>query len=371
MKLKYCLKKISVSQKKPNVKYYENSQVEYVIEKVGEFPISGVGIDKYLPLLPPKKLSVSLGEGNTPLRRLYGLGKKYNLSDLWVKQEEHNPTGCFKDRESAVIVSLAVEKKIKKVNIASSGNAALSTSAYARKAGIQCNCFIPMKTSTAKKKLISLFGGKITEINGIYEDVYRFLVDKRPAGWNVTTGQCPERTEGDKTIAFEVFEQIGVPDVVVVPCGNGGCLAGIFKGFYELTILGKTKKLPKIVGVQVKSAAPLAQAIKTGNPYVGLDGTIPDSIAEGIVAKESYSAPVALEALLATGGYIVEVTEWEINNALKLLINEEAIVAEPTSAAAFAALRKLKCDKTAKIVVINTGSGMKNLNELIQITGSS
>lgn len=351
--------------------YYEFHGPQYPYAEIGQFPLTNphlVGIEKWLPLLPVKELPVHLngGEGNTPLEPFDAFGSQIGFSHLYVKHEECNPTGCFKDRESVVVIAKALELGQEKVVVCSSGNAAVSTAAYAQKAGIECVCYIPKKTSEGKKQLIELYGATIVEIPGFYEDVYRYLVDTHPDGWNVTSGQNPYRTEGDKTIAYELWEQIGVPDVIVVPCGNGGNLAGIWKGFVELQHLGKIQKLPQMVAVQVKDAAPLAESMKQGKPYVVL-GDIQDSVAEGIVAQESYCSPVAIDALKASGGYVVEVTDVEIIQALKDVIQLHSFVTEPTSAAAFAALSKLTCPKDATVVAINTGSGMKLLPEILHL----
>lgn len=359
-----------------NATYYEFDSPVYPYAEIGEFPVVETGqkgLDKWLPLLPIKEFSVHLngGEGNTPLEQCTVLGKQVGLSHLFVKHEECNPTGCFKDRESAVVISKAMELGKKKVNVCSSGNAAVSTAAYAQKAGIACTCFIPEKTSEGKKQLIALYGATIVEIPGFYEDVYRHLVDTHPDGWNVTSGQNMYRTEGNKTIAYELWEQsVGVPDVVVVPCGNGGCLAGIWKGFTELQQLGKIQKLPQMVAVQVQGAAPLAMSLKQGKAFTVL-GAIDDSIAEGIVAQESYCSPKAIDALQSSGGYVVEVTDAEIKEALKLVIKTQSFVPEPTSAAVFAALPKLSCSNDATVVAINTGSGMKVLPEILAMIGDS
>ncbi len=329
-------------------------------------------MERFLPLLPIEGIEVELPGrvGDTPLQRAIKLGQAVGLTNLWIKHEETNPTGCLKDRESAVVISSAVEQGIQSVYVISSGNAALSTAAYAQKAGIECTCYIPEKTSPGKQDLIRLYGAKIVTIPGFYEDVYRQVVDMNPPGWNVTTGQNEIRIEGAKTIAYEMFEQLGrVPDVIVIPSGNGGGLAGIWKGFIELQNLSLITKLPQMVSVQVKDAAPFAVAMKTGEDFSVL-GTIDDSIAEGIVAQESYCSPKAMAALRESGGYVVQVTDDEIITALKAVIQLESLVPEPTSAAAYAALSKLQVDPNALVVAVNTGSGMKMLDEVVALTRS-
>lgn len=304
---------------------------------------------------------VTIGEGNTPLTWSNKMG-------VWIKHEEMNPTGCFKDRESAVVISKAIQLEYKTVVVVSSGNAALSTAAYAQKAGLKCMAYVPEKTSKAKKQLIEMFGAKIYEIPGFYEDVYRYVVDHPiPGAWNVTSGQNAWRVEGNKAIAYEIFKQLGhVPDFVVLPAGNGGCLAGIWKGFDELLRAEKITKVPRMVAVQVEGADPLQVAVKQGKSWVNLKN-VDDSVAEGIVAAESYCSPKALEAIKKSNGDVVTVTDKEIVEALGRIMLQESLVSEPTSAAAFAGLKKLHTTKESEIVVINTGSGMKMLDEIMEL----
>lgn len=305
--------------------------------------------------------TITLREGNTPLTWSKKMG-------VWIKHEEMNSTGCFKDRESAVVISKALELGYKKVTVVSSGNAALSTAAYAQKAGIVCLAYVPEKTTKAKKQLIEMFGATIHSIPGFYEDVYRYVVDHPiKEAWNVTSGQNPWRVEGNKSIAYEIFEQIGhSPDIILVPVGNGGCLAGIWKGFDDLVKMGKTTKVPKMVAVQVGGADPLQEAIKQGKKWVNLVN-VEDSVAEGIVATESYCSPKAVEAITKSGGFVVTVNDKEIVEALQMVMSQESLVTEPTSAAAFAGLKKLHVDKESEIVVINTGSGMKMIDEIMKL----
>lgn len=317
--------------------------------KYYEYDWVGVGVTKP---------TVTMGEGNTPLT--------YNSHrGVWIKHEEMNPTGCFKDRESAVVISKAIKFGYKKVSIVSSGNAALSTAAYAQVAGMRCEVFIPAKTTEAKKKLIQFFGAHLHEIPGYYETVYRYVVDHPVGGaWNVTSGQNPWRVEGNKAIAYELVEQLGKElDVVVVPAGNGGCLAGIGKGFEELKALRKIQKLPKMVAVQIGGAAPLQVALAKNKQWVDLKD-VEDSVAEGIVAAESYCSPKAVEMIIKSGGEVVTVSDEEMVSALHELVTRDSLVTEPTSAAAFAGVKKLKIEKEQCVVVINTGSGMKMLEEI-------
>jgi threonine synthase len=346
--------------------YYEFDFWSPNWDKIHKFPGKEVGINRYQALLPVK-ITVSLGEGDTPLLKASdSLLKHFGLENLWIKHEEMNPTGCFKDRESSVVISAAKQKGITSVVVASSGNAALSTAAYCKIAGIRCTAFIPNKTEISKKDLIRLYGAGVKTLPGVYENVYRYVADMKTKDWNVTSGQNSLRTEGNKTIAYEIWEQVGVSDVIVVPAGNGGCLAGIWKGFWDLKRIGKIDKIPKMIAVQIKNAAPLEKALELGKE-VAIVKDAPDSIAEGIVAEESYCSPKAIFAIKDSGGKVVTVSDQEIVDALVVISKYESFIAEPTSAAAFAALSKLKELKSQFIVVVNTGNGMKMLGKVVKL----
>ena len=347
-------------------RYYEFVDFTYDFGSVKEFPLLGEkGMARFLPLLPVERMHTKINNlGDTPLVKANNFGSEAGLSNLWIKCENKNPTGCFKDRESAIIISAAIEAGHESVYVISSGNAALSTAKFAKEAGIKCTCFVPEKTSEEKKRLIEQNGAELKEIPGFYEDVYRTVADMDFPGWNVTSGLNPYRIEGGKTMAYEIYEQLGnVPDAIVIPSGNGGCLAATWKGFVELKKLGKIKKLPKMICVQISGAAPIKEALEQNKPYVVL-GEIEDSVAEGIVAQESYNSPQAVLALQESGGYVVEVNDTEVISALEAIIRTESIVPEPTAAATFAALYKLKEPKDSLIVAVNTGDGKKMMNEI-------
>lgn len=323
------------------------------------------GWGKYLDLLPCDSFKINFNEQKTPLLKIENFGKKYGFDSLFVKDESKNPTGSFKDKESICLVNKAVEWGVDKIFVVSSGNAAVSTAAYAQKAKIQCECLIPSTTSVGKRILIGFYGGKLVEKKGNYEEIYKWAIDSNYDGWNATPGVNPVKEEGIKIIGFEIWEEIGVPDVIVVPCGNGTLLYGIYKAFMELQFLGLITKLPKLIGVQIKGAAPLKAAFESSKEFVGLSN-IPDSIAEGIVARESYSSPKVMMALKDTSGEVVEVDDVETVVAMKEIMNEESLIPEPTSAVVYAAIKKMQIDIDLKIVLIQTAGGMKNLKEIME-----
>ncbi|NUM25766.1 MAG: pyridoxal-phosphate dependent enzyme [Candidatus Buchananbacteria bacterium] len=354
----------------PHNSYYDYFEAVFDYNTITEFPVKNqIGLAKYLPLLPIDEIKISLGEGSAPLIRLHNYSNQLGLTDreIYVKNEAQNPTGCFKDLESMVVINKALEDGHQKLLIVSSGNAASSAAAYANKAGLSCVCVILKKTHQIKKEALSTFGGELQEFSGTYEEAYRHFSDQPlPDHWNITSGKNPLRVEGDKIIAFEIWEQLGVPDQIIAPVGNGSLIAGIWKGFVELQTIGKIKTLPRLIGVQVKDAAPLKSALATNQDFVILPD-VHDSIAEGIVATESYCSPKAVRAIKESGGEVIEVTDPEIKQALSDIMKTESLEPEPTSAAVYAALSKVKTEAGQKVVCIQTGNGQRNIAYLAKL----
>jgi threonine synthase len=288
--------------------YYGYTSIIYDYDNITQFPLNKYSWNKYLPLLPVNFLTVDFNEQKTPLIQLKNFGKKYGFINLYCKDESKNPTGSFKDKQCAVTINKAIEWKIKNIRIASSGNAAVSIAAYANRANISSTCFVTHDLSVGKRFLISLYGAKLEQIRGTYETVYRNTINIRNESWNVTPGINPIQDEGLKIIGFEIWEDIKVPDIIIVPCGNGTLLFGLYKAFVELLLLKKIDHIPQFIGVQVKNSSPLKVAFEQQKEWVALP-TSPNSIAEGIIALESYSSPKVMKALKKTNGYIVEVEE--------------------------------------------------------------
>jgi len=290
---------------------------------------------------------LSLGEGNTPLV------KSKTFDNVYYKNEGQNPTGSFKDRQSAIMVKRAMNRGANGVLCASSGNAAVSVSLYAKAGGLPCKVFVP--ASTKKLALLKKLGAEIVGVEGTFEDAYAQAIQfaKLSKGWyNCTPGINPLSLEGSKRIAYELCEF--APKTVVVPCGDGINLAGIWKGFKELHSKGKLTILPKLIGVQMKGGDPIGEYLKTGKIQV-LDA--PDSTAEGIIANESYGVLHAAKAIKESDGKLISISENVLKPAQQTLLSE-GIICELTSAAAFCAIEKLDKSK-GKCVIVITGSGLK------------
>lgn len=348
--------------------YYEYIEVLYDYAKISKLPTEKKLNALYIST-PLQTKPLSLGEGHTPLVKLNGFFSEGTNNKIYVKNEGQNPTGSFKDRESSFIISRAREKNIKNVFVVSSGNAALSAAVYANKARISCECFVPKTVSKSKKLMLKLYNSSYHLVEGDYEEHYRKAIDNPPANsWNITSGYNFFREEGSKRIAYEIWQKISVPDSVIIPIGNGTLFSAIHKGFSELQKVKLSEKIPQLIGVQIKNASPISEALKHKREFIILK-SVPNSIAEGIVARESYSALKVIRALKESHGKIIEVTDAEVKKSLKEIIKEESLTPEPTSAVVYAALKKINLQnkRGMKIVCIQTGNGMKNLEEILEI----
>jgi threonine synthase len=326
---------------------------------------SNRGIARFLPALPIKKIPFTLGEGFTPLIP----SKVFN--GVYIKNEGLNPTGNFKDRESALALAYAKEQGYKNLAIASSGNAALSAALYARIYGINITCYIPNKTPRHKTHMIDLFGARTHIVGDTYEECYHYLLDNMPKGSiNITSGMFPLRSDGTKTISYEIWEDLGkAPDVVICPAGNGSAIAAIHHGFSDLKNWGLIDKVPAMVCVQIKGADPINQAI-LHNEWLTILEDIPDSQCEAIVANESFCSPKAVHAIKKSGGFGISVTDHQVIDGLRFAIDSEGIFPEFSSASAFSVMLtyadKIK-EKGPTIVIINSATGLKELQSLREI----
>lgn len=320
------------------------------------------GIGRYLSALPVEKLPFTLGEGSTPL-----IPSKV-FDNVYIKNEGMNPTGNFKDRESALVLAYAHQQGYNNLAIASSGNAALSAALYARIYNIRTTCYVPERTPAPKKNMMSLFGANTHLIGNTYEESYHYLLENLPAGSiNITSGVMPLRSDGAKTIAYEIWEDLGeTPDIIVCPAGNGSALAAIFHGFKDLKNWGLIESLPIMVAVQIKGADPIIQAFNKGKWITSLKN-IPASDCEAIVAEESFCSPKAVSALRESGGFGISVTDHQVIDGLRFAIDNEGVFPEFSSASVFSALlefdKKIR-SKDKKIVLINTATGLKETQYL-------
>lgn len=305
---------------------------------------------------------LSMKEGFTPLEEITLDGHR-----TLVKMDYLFPTGSYKDRGATVLVSKMKEWGVQKVVEDSSGNAGSALAAYCAKAGIECKIYVPQDTSSEKTVQIQAYGARLRRVQGSRErtaEVAMEAASKIPYAshcWN------PFFLHGTKTFAFEVWEQMGwkAPDVLVLPIGHGTLFLGAYIGFKELMEAGRIRRMPRLVGVQSASCAPLYRAFQEG-------WTEPrpiekrETVAEGIAIAEPVRGKQILEAIRRTDGEILAVTEKEIGMALKEMGRKGHFI-EPTSAATVAGLKKYLRKKRRRETVVSTltGTGLKSVGKML------
>lgn len=328
-------------------------------------------VGKYLPLLPIVNHGefVSLKEGATPLVKSKALGKQLGL-ELYFKMEAKNPTGSFKDRGSAVDISVAKEMKAKAIVLASTGNMAASCACYAAAAKIPCFVFVPEGVPMAKLAQVIAFGGRIVQVKGTYNDAAKLAESIAEKMGFFLAGDYAFRVEGQKTAAFELMDQLFLkePDMVIVPIGCGTNIAAYAKGFKEYCQLGLTEKTPQIVGVQAEGASAVVNSYLADSKSIEPLNYV-NTIASAIAIGMPIDGAKALDAIHSTGGKAVAVSDREILQAQYLLSTEEGLFVESSSAASLAALIKMAANKDLqgkKIVCILTGDGLKDPSVFIK-----
>lgn len=306
-------------------------------------PLSDTRIsDMPSPLHSPAD-AVALGEGNTPSVRLRALGDLLALEALYAKLEFMNPTGSFKDRGTATLMSVAKEFGAREVVEDSSGNAGASVAAYAARAGIAAHIFAPASAPAAKLSQISVYGATAHLIEGSRQAATDAATDFAATRGLVYASHnlSPFFLEGTKTFAYEIARQFDgrPPKHIVMPVGNGSLLIGAYKGFSELRRGGLIDAMPRLHAVQARAVMPLAAAFADDCAPPITDGS--STIAGGISVANPPRLKQSIDALRKTGGTAVAVSDEDIARWHAFLARKEGIFAEPTAAAAFAGLELL------------------------------
>ncbi len=323
---------------------------------------------RYAPVLPPSEASiVSLGEGWTPLIRTRRLGARLGAEALWVKDEGLNPTASFKARGLACAISMCVELGIRKVAIPSAGNAAGALAAYAAAAGIESYIFMPHDVPQANYLECKAYGANVALVDGLIGDCARMVAERGPReGWfDLSTLHEPYRIEGKKTMGYEVAEQMDweLPDAIFYPTGGGVGMIGMWKAFDEMEKLGWIGgRRPKMIAVQAEGCAPVVRAFQENETSSRFfDGA--HTLAAGLRVPKPLGDFLVLDAVRASGGTAIAVSDEEMLDAGSELAASEGIFAAPEGAACVAALRKLLengfLQPADRIVLYNTGSGLK------------
>ena len=329
---------------------------------------------KYKALLPVNIKPVTIQEGGTPLYRIERLGEGMEVSEIFVKHEGLNPTGSFKDRGMTVGVTKAIELGMKTVACASTGNTSASLATYAAKAGIPAVVLLPGgKVALGKVAQALIHGAKVLNIHGNFDEALRLVREVCDEyGFYLLNSINPFRLEGQKTIAFEIVDELGweVPDRVILPVGNAGNISAIYKGFKELKELGITDAIPKMTGIQAEGSRPVVDAIDRELAEIVPEAN-PETIATAIRIGDPVNAAKALRAIRESGGLAISVSDEEIVSAQRDLASVEGIGVEPASATSVAGLRKLVAegliDADERIVCITTGNILKDPTEVVDV----
>jgi len=330
---------------------------------------------KYKELLPIEQEPVSIQEGGTPLYKCDRLAEKIGVRSLYVKHEGMNPTGSFKDRGMTVGVSKAIELGMKTVACASTGNTSAALAIYGAKAGIPAVVLLPEgKVALGKVAQALMHGAKVLSVRGNFDealDLVRKLCDEERI--YLLNSINPYRLEGQKTIGFEIVDQLGfnVPDRIVLPVGNAGNITAIYKGFKEFMKLGITDRVPKMTGIQTEGACPIVKAVRERADDI-IPEKDPETIATAIRIGNPVNARKALKAIYESNGTADSVTDDELVQAQKWLAQLEGIGVEPASATSVAGLKKLVDsgvighDET--VVCVTTGHLLKDPEEVISVS---
>ena len=319
--------------------------------------LQGVGFWRYLPWLPVNE-GISIGERETPLLRL-----AVDSPNVLLKLEGMLPSGSFKDRGAAVLVSWLLKHGVAQVVEDSSGNAGAALAAYCARARIGCHLYVPASTSVEKLVQAETYGARVTRVSGPREAATAAALKALDEGSTYASHLWhPLFQAGTETFAFELWEQLGRrgPDVLVFPVGAGSLLLGAWHGFRRLQEAGLLARMPRFYGVQASICAPLATEFlssPTQSPDPGANG-----VAEGIMVVSPPRARAVSAAANETGGSIVAMPEGAVWDALAWL-GRTGVYAEPTSALALAALQALlaagRIQDDEEVVVAVTGLGLK------------
>jgi threonine synthase len=301
---------------------------------------------------------VSLGEGWTPL-----VTRHWDGAPVRFKLESQMPTGSFKDRGTAVMLNHLLQVGVGPIHEDSSGNAGSSIATYAAAAGLRCRIYVPASAPRGKVVQIAAAGAEVRAIPGTREAVTEAALAAIGESFYASHNWHPYFIEGTKTLAYELWEQLGfaVPDNILVPTGYGSNILGLDRGFDELIRQGEIARRPRLFAVQAENCSALAAAWAVGAAdYVPFTPTA--TIADGIATVKPVRTAEVLAALRRSGGGVVTVPEAEICPALKTL-GRLGLFVEPTAATAGAALSYLLRDRTIRpdktTIVVLTGHGLK------------
>lgn len=319
--------------------------------------------------LPPQIDPISLGEGGTPLLWAERFGKKTGIPQLWVKDEAQNPTQSFKARGMAVAVSMAKFLGAKKLAVPTAGNAGGALAAYAARAGLEAQIFMPDDTPRANVIECQELGAHVTLVAGLITDCAAEIGKrKEEEGWfDLSTLKEPYRVEGKKTLGYELAEALDwqLPDAILYPTGGGTGLIGMWKAFAEMESLGWIgKKRPRMFSVQASGCAPIVRAFAAGET-AATEFPNAQTCASGLRVPKAVGDFLMLRILRESKGGAIAIDDAEMITTGREVGAAEGMFVAPEGAACFAALRKLsesgEIAADEEVVIFNTGAGIKYL----------
>jgi len=347
--------------------------VTYDYEELGkrlsrsQIEARGPGVWRYFELLPLMSAAniVSLGEGGTFLQRCDRLAESLGIRRLYLKNETTNPTGSFIDRGISVAVSKAKENGVDSLSCVPTGNLGSSLAAYAARAGLKCTIFLSPEVDLGKLYQMIAYNADIVLESSLEAAQPR---TRRGEKVEVVTATDPFLLEGEKTLGFEVCEQLGwtVPTRIIAPMGTGGLFSMIWKGLREAVYVGFVRDFSVMMtGVQSEGCCPIVEAFVRGRETVE-PFREPKTIAIDIRVPEPPMGHMALRAIRDSKGTATSVSDSEILEATRILAKTEGIFAEPAAASTVAGLRKLvetgEIDRDEVVVCVITGAGLKDLS---------
>jgi threonine synthase len=328
---------------------------------------------RYAELLPLTRRAIPQNwpVGWTPVIETPRLAEQLGLQKLYLKDDARNPSGSFKDRASSVGVARALSEGHEEIACASTGNAATSLAACCAALGARARIFVPQNVPEGKLAQMLAYGATVVKVLGTYAQAYDLCQNAcAEFGWyNRNCAVNPYLVEGKKTAGLEIAEQCAdrMPDWVVVSVGDGCTLAGIHKGLTQMHELGLCPAVPRMLGVQAEGAAPVLYALEHDRlPEIAGSGTLADSI--NVDVPRNWRK--AVNAVRASNGAIVTVSDDEILEALYLCAKETGLFAEPAAAAAVAgaavAVRDKVIRKNERVLAVITGSGLKDIRSALR-----
>jgi threonine synthase len=331
---------------------------------------------RYSPFLPVKEGSerTPLRVGWTPLYHPGNLMRKLGLNKLYIKDDGLNPTGSLKDRASAIAVVKAREESYHTVACSSTGNAASSLAGNAAAMGLKSVIFVPERAPQGKVAQLLIYGATVISVQGSYEDAFQLSAEAIEYwGWyNRNAAVNPYLVEGKKTVTLEICEQLNwqVPEWVVFSVGDGCTIAGAWKGFKDLYQAGFIDRLPKMAGVQAEGCYPITKAFFSGDPLEPMEeNTLADSIAVGVPRNPQK----ALNAIRESKGTMINVSDEEILDAMRLLGNTSGVFGEPAGVTGLAGVKKLAeqgiIGADDLVATCVTGNGLKDVKNGIKAAG--